>query len=243
MREPGNEQCWLATGCEGTKRQNGETSAIEALRQADEALEQYYGWHGEYTSRDPANRASELHIAAVAPRRSTRLSEKTAAHVRAGEHREAAQSVQGNRRRRPADLRDATNGSLSVDEADKARPEVRAQERDAVTPTETMAREAEALESARPVVRGGLNSGQTEITAEVGIGMEERREPVQLRTARSEDEIAARPEPTLQLTDDMIEEEQNKSKLVQKLCEAGQYRGMQVLREFGLVLLETARGR
>jgi len=228
MREPGNEQCWLATGCEGTKRQNGETSAIEALRQADEALEQYYGWHGEYTSRDPANRASEFHIAAVAPRRSTRLSEKTAAHVRAGEHREAAQSV---------------HGSLSVDEADKARPEVRAQERDAVTPTETMAREAEALESARPVVRGGLNSGQTEITAEVGIGMEERREPVQLRTARSEDEIAARPEPTLQLTDDMIEEEQNKSKLVQKLCEAGQYRGMQVLREFGLVLLETARGR
>jgi hypothetical protein len=66
---------------------------------------------------------------------------------------------------------------------------------------------------------------------------------VQRRTVRIEDEASAQPEPTLQLTDKMIESEQSKSKLVQKLRTAGQYRALPIVSEYGLVLVETARGR
>lgn len=50
-------------------------------------------------------------------------------------------------------------------------------------------------------------------------------------------------EPTLQLIDAVIAGAQARSRLVQKLMNDGTYRGMKVLTSFGLVVIETSRGR
>ncbi|KAE8987639.1 hypothetical protein PR001_g22266 [Phytophthora rubi] len=50
-------------------------------------------------------------------------------------------------------------------------------------------------------------------------------------------------EPTLQLTDEEIVEAQQRSQLVQRLAEAGEYQGKKVVMAFGLILLETVKVR
>ncbi|KAE8881705.1 hypothetical protein PF005_g1740 [Phytophthora fragariae] len=50
-------------------------------------------------------------------------------------------------------------------------------------------------------------------------------------------------EPTLQLTDADIVEAQAKSRLVQRLAESGEHQGKKVTKAFGLVLIETLKGR
>lgn len=49
--------------------------------------------------------------------------------------------------------------------------------------------------------------------------------------------------PTLQLTDNDIMEAQAKSRLVQRLVEVGEHRGMQVTVPFGMAVIEAAKGR
>lgn len=48
---------------------------------------------------------------------------------------------------------------------------------------------------------------------------------------------------SLQLTDDEIEDEQKRSEMVQRLLKAGDHRGMTISRLFGLVGIQTPRGR
>lgn len=55
-------------------------------------------------------------------------------------------------------------------------------------------------------------------------------------------ERAGSDEPTLQLTDEMIKNEQKRSKLVARLLESGVYRDMKVQSEHGLVVIMTAAG-
>ncbi|KAE8964049.1 hypothetical protein PR002_g29094 [Phytophthora rubi] len=80
-------------------------------------------------------------------------------------------------------------------------------------------------------------------------GGDEGRETLQGHDATSpageaESLDARRPsEPTLQLTDQELVEAQQRSRLVQRLAEAGEYQGKKVLTAFELVLIETANGR
>ncbi|KAE9123531.1 hypothetical protein PF007_g7016 [Phytophthora fragariae] len=85
---------------------------------------------------------------------------------------------------------------------------------------------------------GPIFGGDGESTASATVEMNGQRQ------AAVDEQIRRRAhEPTLQLTDTEITSAQAKSRLVQRLLEAGMHRGMKVERRHGLVLIKTTKGR
>ncbi|KAE8953146.1 hypothetical protein PR001_g32997, partial [Phytophthora rubi] len=96
------------------------------------------------------------------------------------------------------------------------------------------------------VPQGGGHDGQRRVGPILGgDGVETSGQDADVRpTKASSERVAQRTGmQTLQLTDEDIAAAQRKSRLVQRLLQAGEHKGMKVERRHGLVLIITAAGR